>query len=341
MHSEYPGNPRIAVLIPCRNEEKTVGIVVGDFRRALPTSDIYVYDNNSTDGTRRVAAQAGAIVRSERYQGKGSVVRRMFSDVVADIYVMVDGDGTYDAQAAPKMVQMLLDEQLDMVCGNRQSTQAEAFRPGHRLGNRMLSGLVRLIFGSGLRDMLTGYRVFSQRFVKSFPGTAKGFEIETELNVHALQMRLPTAELETDYGARPADSPSKLNTIRDGIVIFRMIGLLVKEERPLLFFGSLAAIVAITGIAMVAPVLVEYWQTGLVPRFPTLIVSVGASVVAALLLTCGLILDTVARARLENRRLAYLRVSMLTPPLPERSGEMDAHTNRPGADRRVRGQVSG
>jgi glycosyltransferase involved in cell wall biosynthesis len=334
MHSAFPGNPRIAVLIPCRNEEKTVGAVVEDFRRALPGSDIYVYDNNSTDGTRHVAALAGAIVRSERHQGKGSVVRRMFSDVEADIYVMVDGDGTYDAAAAPKLVQMLIEDQLDMVCGNRKSTHASAFRPGHRLGNRMLTGLVRLIFGSGLRDMLTGYRVFSQRFVKSFPGTARGFEIETELNVHALQMRLPTAEAETLYGARPPDSPSKLNTIRDGIVIFRMIGLLVKEEKPLLFFGSLALIVALTGTAVMAPVLAEYWETGLVRRFPTLIVSVGAIVVSALLLACGLILDTVARARMENRRLAYLSVSRLFPPLHTQGGETSKHVPLASTDRR-------
>jgi len=340
MQPQFPGNPRIAVLIPCRNEERTVGAVVRDFRRALPTSDIYVYDNNSTDDTRHIAAQAGAIVRRERYQGKGNVVRRMFSDVVADIYVMVDGDGTYEAEAAPKLVRRLIEDQLDMVCANRKSSNVKAFRPGHRLDKRLLTGLVRVIFGQGLRDMLTGYRMFSHRFVKSFPGAAKGFEIETELNVHALQMRLPTAELETRYGARPENSASKLNTIRDGVVIFRMIGLLVKEERPLLFFGCLAAFVALAGLAIVAPVLVEYWQTGLVPRFPTLIVSVGASVIAALLLACGLILDTVARARMENRRLAYLSASMRAPPVLQRD-EVGTHILPPNASFLAEDSISG
>lgn len=325
MQQQFPGNPRIAVLIPCRNEGRTVGAVVRDFRRAIPASDIYVYDNNSTDDTCVVAAQAGAIVRAERYQGKGNVVRRMFSDVVADVYIMVDGDGTYDPQAAPMLVQKLIDGQLDMVCGIRRSSHAKAFRPGHRFGNRLLTGLVQLIFGRGLRDMLTGYRVFSQRFVKSFPGTSKGFEIETELNVYALQMRLPTAEVETNYGARPEHSVSKLSTVRDGIAIFRMIGLLIKEERPLLFFGTFASIVAFGALAFFVPVLLEYGRTGLVPRFPTLIVAVGSGVISGLLLTSGVILDTVARARMESRRLAYLTASMLAPPLQAWEGPGGSH----------------
>jgi glycosyltransferase involved in cell wall biosynthesis len=344
MQSQFPGNPRIAVLIPCRNEERTVAAVVRDFRRAIPASDIYVYDNNSTDDTRVVAAQAGAIVRAERYQGKGNVVRRMFSDIVADIYIMVDGDGTYDAQAAPVLVQKLIDGQLDMVCGIRRSSDSRAFRLGHRFGNRLLTGLVQLIFGRGLRDMLTGYRVFSQRFVKSFPGTSRGFEIETELNVYALQMRLPTDEVETSYGARPENSTSKLSTVRDGIAIFRMIGVLVKEEKPLLFFGTLASLVAFVALAIFAPVLIEYWRTGLVPRFPTLIVAVGAGVLAGLLLTSGVILDTVARARMESRRLSYLAASMLAPPLQAREGQLGgtgAHVLPASASLRAEGRRSG
>jgi glycosyltransferase involved in cell wall biosynthesis len=341
METQFPGNPRIAVLIPCRNEQSTIGTVVRDFRRSLPTSDIYVYDNNSSDDTCVIAEQAGAVVRSERYQGKGNVVRRMFADIVADVYVMVDGDGTYDAQAAPVLVKKLIEGQLDMVCGIRRSSDAKAYRLGHRFGNRLLTGLVQLIFGHGLRDLLTGYRVFSQRFVKSFPSTSKGFEIETELTVHTLQMRLPTAELETDYGARPENSASKLNTVRDGIVIFRMIGLLVKEEKPLLFFGTLALLVALTALGIFAPVLVEYWQTGLVPRFPTLIVAVGASVVAALLLTCGLILDTVARARMESRRLAYLSASMFAPPLPAREDQSGVRSLPAAAPYRAESSRSG
>ena len=315
MYMPVTGSPRIAVLIPCHNEQSTVATVVSDFRRALPTSDIYVYDNNSTDDTARVAAEAGAIVRSERFAGKGNVVRRMFADVAADIYVLVDGDDTYEANAAPALVQALIEGQLDMVCGIRRSSDANAYRRGHRLGNKLLTGLVQFIFGNGNRDLLTGYRAFSQRFVKSFPGTSRGFEIETELTVHALQMRLPTAEIETEYGSRPENSTSKLNTIRDGILILGMIGLLVKEERPLPFFGTLASLVLLAASAVFVPVMAEYFQTGLVPRFPTLIVAVGGAVVAALLLTCGLILDTVTRARMESRRLAYLSASHLAPPL--------------------------
>jgi glycosyltransferase involved in cell wall biosynthesis len=309
------GDPHIAVLIPCHNEARSVGDVVRDFRRALPTSQIYVYDNNSSDDTVGIARAAGAIVRSERYQGKGNVVRRMFADIVADIYVMVDGDGTYDAKAAPTLVQELIDHDLDLVCGIRRPIEVDAFRAGHKFGNRALTGLVRLIFGHGFRDMLTGYRVFSHRFVKTFPGASRGFEIETELAVHALQMRLPIAEIETDYGRRIEGSKSKLNTIRDGILIFQMIGLLVKEEKPFAFFSVLAFLFALTGLVIFAPVLAEYLRTGLVPRFPTLVVAVGAGVLAALLFACGLILDTVSRARRESRRLAYLNASMIAPSL--------------------------
>jgi glycosyltransferase involved in cell wall biosynthesis len=334
----FPGNPRIAVIVPCHNEESTVASVVRDFRKSLPSAEIYIYDNNSTDDTARVAAQAGAIVRSERYPGKGNVVRRMFADVVADIYVIVDGDNTYEAKAAPILVQKLIEGQLDMVCGIRRTSDAKAYRRGHQLGNRLLTGLVQLIFGRGFQDMLTGYRVFSQRFVKSFPSASRGFEIETELNIHALQMRLPTAEVETEYGSRPENSTSKLSTIRDGIVIFRMIGLLVKEEKPFLFFWSLALLVLLAASAIFIPVLVEYWQTGLVPRFPTLIVAVAGGVIAALLATCGLILDSVARARKESRRFAYLSASMAAPPLSARMEQ--AATPVAGASLRAEGQLN-
>ena len=297
---------RVAVLIPCHNEETTVAKVVADFAAALPDAQIWVFDNESTDRTAAAASGAGALVRPVPLRGKGNVVRRMFSDVEADVYVLVDGDDTYDAAAAPLIVARLIEDGLDMVSAARVASQGEAFRAGHRFGNRALSGMVRLIFGRQFEDMLTGYRAFSRRFVKSFPAHSLGFEIETELTVHTLQMRLPTAEIETPYGARPDGSESKLSTFRDGLRILRMIGLLVREERPLQFFGlaGLAALV-VSGL-LAAPVLFEYLRTGFVPRFPSLIVSASLLMVALLCFACGLILDTVSRARLEQRRLAYL-----------------------------------
>jgi glycosyltransferase involved in cell wall biosynthesis len=300
---------RVAVLIPCYNEETAAPLVVKAFREALPDATVYVYDNNSTDRTSEVAAEAGAVVRRARRQGKGNVVRQMFSDVEADIYVLVDGDATYDAAAAPRLIGYLVHNELDMVCGARVTTEQAAYRLGHRLGNRVLTGLVREVFGREFKDMLTGYRVFSRRFVKSFPAASSGFETETELTVHALQMRLPTEEYETVYRARPEGSTSKLNSIRDGIRILRMIGLLVREERPLQFFGAIAAVAVLLAGLLAWPVAAEYFQTGLVPRFPTLIVAVALGVTGLLSLACGLILDTVSRARLEQRRLAYLGVS--------------------------------
>ena len=298
--------PRIAVLIPCHNEAATIGRVVADYARALPGAAIWVFDNNSTDDTAAVAAGAGALIRRVPLQGKGNVVRRMFADVEADIYLLVDGDDTYDAAAAPLLVQRLIEDDLDMVSAARVATHAEAFRAGHRFGNRALSGVVKLIFGRQFEDMLSGYRAFSRRFVKSFPAHSHAFEIETELTVHTLQMRLPSAEIEAPYGARPDGSESKLSTIRDGIRIARMIGLLVREERPLQFF-SVAGIVALALAGLLAlPVLMDYLRTGLVPRFPTLIVAASLFVVALLSFAGGLILDTVSRARLEQRRLAYL-----------------------------------
>lgn len=306
--SQAPAEPRLAVLIPCHNEGATVASVVAAFADALPLASIWVFDNNSTDATVAAAEAAGAIVRPASLQGKGNVVRRMFSDVEADVYVLVDGDGTYDAAVAPMLVQRLIDEDLDMVSAARVSTESQAFRAGHRMGNRALSGVVRIVFGRQFKDMLTGYRAFSRRFVKSFPAHSTGFEIETELTVHTLQMRLPSAEVETAYGARPEGSESKLATIRDGWRILRTISLLVREERPLQFFGLVGAVTAVAGALLAAPVLVEYLRTGYVPRFPTLVVAATLMLVALLSFTCGLILDTVSRARLEQRRLAYLAV---------------------------------
>jgi glycosyltransferase involved in cell wall biosynthesis len=297
---------RIAVLVPCRNEEATVAQVAADFARTLPGAAVWVFDNNSTDATVARAEAAGALVRRAPLKGKGNVVRRMFSDIDADIYVLVDGDGTYDAAAAPAMVRQLVEEGLDMVSAARRSTEVEAFRAGHRLGNRALSGVVQMVFGRQFEDMLTGYRVFSRRFVKSFPAHSHGFEIETELTVHTLQMRLPAAEIEAAYGARPEGSESKLSTFRDGLRILRMISLMVREERPMQFFGIAGLLAVALAALLAAPVLAVYLKTGLVPRLPTLVVAVGLVVTALLSFFCGLILDTVSRLRLEQRRLAYL-----------------------------------
>ena len=301
-----PSEPKVVVLIPCYNEAKPIAHVVKDFKEALPNADIYVYDNNSTDDTVQIAKEAGAFVRTEPQQGKGNVVRRMFSDIDADIYVLVDGDNTYEAKAAPRLIKRLTSETLDMVSGCRVTEIQEAYRPGHRFGNWMLTGIVATIFGKRTDDMLTGYRVFSRRFVKSFPALSRGFEIETELTVHALELRMPIADEQTAYIDRLPGSDSKLNTIRDGIRIFSMIMLLVKEERPLAFFGLLGLFLGVIGVLAGTPVIVEYLQTGLVPRFPTAILASGLGVIAMLSITAGLILDTVTLGRREMKRLAYL-----------------------------------
>jgi glycosyltransferase involved in cell wall biosynthesis len=301
-------SPRIAVLVPCYNEEVAIPRVVAAFRAALPTATVYVYDNNSRDRTAEVAAAGGAVVRREPQQGKGHVIRRMFADVEADVYVLVDGDDTYDAADAPEMVRMLLAEQLDMVTGVRVTDAAAAYRPGHRLGNRVLTGVVRLVFGDRITDMLSGYRAFSRRFAKSFPALAAGFETETEFTVHALELRLPVGELRTRYRERPPGSHSKLNTWRDGFRILRTIGLLVRRERPLPFFATLSAGFAALSLGLAAPVLQTFLETGLVPRLPTAVLSMGLMLLAFLLLACGLILDTVTRGRLEARRIAYLAI---------------------------------
>jgi len=299
----------IAVIIPCHNEEVAIPAVVRAFRAALPSAQVYVYDNKSTDRTAERAAQAGATVGFEPFPGKGNVMRRMFSDIDADVYVLVDGDDTYDASAAPGMVRLLLDGQLDMVNGVRVSDIKEAYRFGHRFGNAMLTQMVATTFGRQFTDMLSGYRVFSRRFVKSFPALAKGFEIETELTVHALELRMKTAEVPAPYKERPEGSVSKLNTLRDGVRILRTIAELIKEERPVWFFGAISLGLALLSLGLAVPVLAEYWHTGLVPRFPTAILSASIMLLAFLSLTCGLILDSVTHARQELKRLAYLAIA--------------------------------
>ncbi len=297
---------RIAVLLPCYNEEAAIAQTVADFQAALPQAIIYVYDNNSSDRTVEVAAAAGAVVRSERMQGKGNVVRRMFADIEADIYVMADGDATYEASAAPELVKLLVDENLDMVVGARKSEVEAAYRRGHRLGNRMLTGMLSQLFGRSFTDILSGYRIFSRRFAKSFPVLSAGFEIETEICVHALELRMPVAERVTAYAARPEGSASKLNTYRDGWRILMMILRLYRSEKPLSFFGVLATIIALIAIILAIPLMVTYAQTGLVPRLPTALLSTGLMIVSALCVSAGLVLDTVVRGRLELRRLSYL-----------------------------------
>ena len=297
---------KIAVLMPCYNEDAAIGATVAGFRAVLPDAEIYVYDNNSTDRTREVAAAAGAIVRTERMQGKGNVVRRMFADVEADIYIMADGDATYEAAAAPAMIAQLLSEQLDMIVGARRSEVEAAYRRGHRFGNALLTNMLAWAFGRSFSDILSGYRVFSRRFVKSFPVLSAGFEIETEISVHALEMRMPVAEVVTAYAARPEGSVSKLSTYSDGWRILKTIAMLFRFERPLLFFGGFGALLAAVAIGLAIPLVVTFLQTGLVPRFPTAVLATGLMLLAALNGFCGLILDTVVRGRREVRRLAYL-----------------------------------
>jgi glycosyltransferase involved in cell wall biosynthesis len=297
---------RIAVLVPCYNEAAAIAQVVADFRAALPAADIYVYDNNSSDDTCAVARAAGAIVRREEQQGKGHVVRRMFADIDAEVYVLVDGDATYHAPSAPGMVDALLDAQADMVVGCRVAEAQAAYRRGHRFGNAMLTRMVGRLFGNRFTDILSGYRVFSRRFVKSFPSGAQGFEIETELTVHALALGLPIVEIETPYGERPAGSVSKLHTYRDGWRILVTIASLFREERPLAFFAIAAGILAGAGVLLAIPLAVTYAATGLVPRLPTAVLATGLVILGALSMVCGLILDTVTRGRREMRRLAYL-----------------------------------
>jgi glycosyltransferase involved in cell wall biosynthesis len=305
----WPNNRRVAVLIPCYNEAAGIAKVVADFRQALPEATVYVFDNNSTDGTAMIAQLAGAFVRCEYRQGKGNVVRRMFSDIDADVYVLVDGDGTYHAPSAPKMLRRLCDEGLDMVVGSRDSIVQEAYRRGHRLGNAVLTGFVARLFGRQFTDILSGYRVFSRRFVRSFPALSSGFEIETEITVHALELRMPIAEISTPYGARIAGSQSKLNTYRDGFRLLRTIVALYRREYPVRFFGGIATALILAAIVLITPILVTYLETGTVPRFPTAILCVGLILSAGLSFSSGLILDTVTHGRREFKRLVYLGAS--------------------------------
>ncbi|HEY1721303.1 MAG TPA: glycosyltransferase family 2 protein [Magnetospirillaceae bacterium] len=297
---------RVAVLLPCHNEERSIGTVVGNFRRVLPEAEIYVYDNVSTDRTSEVAAAAGAIVRQESLKGKGNVVRRMFADIEADAYILCDGDDTYDAVSAPKLVDRLIADNLDMVVAIRREIADTAYRRGHRLGNWLLTSSVTFIFGRGMTDMLSGYRVFSRRFVKSFAALSSGFEIETEMTVHALALRVPMAEIETAYGTRSEGSSSKLRTYRDGLRILGTIFKMFREEKPLSFFSLGSAILAFISIVLGVPIVVEFMETGLVPRFPTAILATGIMILAFLSLTAGFVLDSVMLGRREAKRLNYL-----------------------------------
>jgi hypothetical protein len=305
--------PRVAVLIPCRNEASAIGKVVCDFQTALPDAIVYVYDNNSTDHTALEARAAGAVVRHERLQGKGHVVRRMFADIDADVYILVDGDDTYDAAAAPGMQAMLIERQLDMVSAARYGTEREAYRPGHRFGNVLLTSIVTWAFGDGITDLLSGYRVFSRRFVKSFPALSSGFETETEFTVHALALHMPLQEVRARYRNRAPGTQSKLNTFVDGLRIVRAIVTLIQQERPLQVF-SLTALASVSlGTGLGIPVVFEFLTTGLVPRLPTAVLSTGLILLGFLSLACGLILDAVSRGRKENKRLAYLAIAPLEP----------------------------
>lgn len=307
------------MLVPCHNEAASIAGVVSDFRRCLPAAEIYVYDNNSQDETASLASLAGAHVRREILQGKGNVVRRMFSDVEADLYVLVDGDGTYDAESAREMVQILQRDRLDMVNGARVSTIRDAYRRGHRTGNLVLNGMVARIFGNRITDMLSGYRVFSRRFVKSFPALSSGFEIETELTIHALDLRVPLAEVPTPYRERTAGGMSKLRTYTDGLRILRTIVWLIKQERPLQVFSIASLLLLLSGVAFFIPVWLEYARTGMVPRLPTAILSMGMVLLSFLFLGCGLILDSVALGRREAKRMVYLSIPFFRGNLAERS----------------------
>lgn len=303
----------VAVLLPCYNEEGAIFDVVKAFKKTLSGSKIYVYDNNSTDKTSEVAKKAGAIVRRETHSGKGNVVRRMFADIDADIYIMADGDGTYDAAAAPDLIEKLIEENADMIVGTRSKDAGDQlYRPGHRFGNRMLNKVVHVLFSEGPTDMLSGYRAFSRRFVKSFPASAQGFETETELTIHALKLRLPVFEVQTQYFDRAEGTESKLSTYKDGMRILSFIIFFFKEIKPFFFFGLLALFLALLSLVVGQPVISEYLQTGLVPRFPTAILSVGIMLSGLISFVCGVLLDTVSRGRIEKLRLSYLSYSALS-----------------------------
>ena len=298
--------PRIAVTIPCYNEAVTIAKVIADFRTALPGADIYVFDNNSSDATAQVARDAGAIVRMEQRQGKGHVVRRMFADIEADIYLMVDGDDTYDASIAPTLVELLKRNHVDMVVGTRADVTKDAGRGGHAFGNKLFNKIYGRLFGKQFSDIFSGYRVFTRRFVKSFPAVSSGFEIETEMSVHCSQLGIPTLERPTVYGERPEDSHSKLHTFKDGFRILGMFAMLAKETRPAAFFGAIGLALITLATVLAIPLVMTYAQTGLVPRLPTAILATGLVITAAISAVCGLILDSLARARIEAKRAVFL-----------------------------------
>lgn len=301
------GVRRIAVLVPCYNEALTVAKVVAGFKAALPGCIVYVYDNRSSDGTGDIARAAGAVVRREERPGKGGVMRRMFAEIDADIYVVTDGDATYDAARAPEMIERLVRDDLDVVTGIRDHGNRDAaYRRGHQFGNRAFNWLLGVLFGERPTDMFSGYRALSRRFVKSFPAEARGFEIETELTVHALELRVPTAEIVTSYFERPTGSASKLSTYRDGLRILYTMARLFRDVRPLPFFFGCAFLLAVAGLGLGAGVVIEYLETHLVPRLPTAVLATGLMLLASLALACGMILDSVARGRREVKRLAYL-----------------------------------
>jgi len=303
---------RVAVLLPCCNEEQTIGAVVRAFRDALPHAQVFVYDNNSTDQTITRALEAGAVIGREPMQGKGNVTRRMFADVDADIYVIADGDGTYDAAAAPEMIKRLIDDRLDMVVGARRESNDDdgaAYRRGHRMGNALFNQVVSRLFGVPVGDILTGYRAFSRRYVKTFPALASGFEIETEITIHALELRMPVAEIELPYWSRPEGSTSKLNTWWDGFRILATILFLYKEIRPFRFFGALFIVLAMVSLVLMYPIAITYMETGLVPRYPTTVLATGMMLLGFIMLASGIILDTVSRGRREIKRLRYLSIA--------------------------------
>lgn len=300
------GNPSIACVVPCHNEEAAVGTVVQDLRAALPEAEIYVYDNRSTDRTAEVAREAGAIVRHEPRKGKGNVIRRAFADVDADALLIIDGDDTYDASRARDMVSLLFEGPYDQVLGARREKVEGAYRPGHAVGNRVLTGAVRWLFGNEVTDMLSGYRVFSRRYIKSFPALSREFETETEMTVHSLNLRLPTTEMAVDFKDRPTGSESKLRTYRDGWRILLMIMNLARRERPALVHGAVSGLLALIAAMLGAPVLLEFARTGEVPRLPTAVLAASLVTIAALVLLVGYVLESVVHMRQEQSRLIYL-----------------------------------
>jgi glycosyltransferase involved in cell wall biosynthesis len=324
--------PSVAVLVPCCNEAAAIGAVIDGFQAALPEATIYVYDNNSTDDTAAIAAAHGAIVRSEARQGKGHVVRRMFGDIDADLYVLVDGDDTYEAAIAPRLIGTLRQGPYDVVNAARVGASSAAYRPGHHLGNQLFSGAVRFIFDATWTDMLSGYKVMSRRFVKSFPVNSRGFEVEAELLIHAMEIKAPVAEVPAPYRERGEDSASKLRTFRDGLLILRLILLLIKDDRPLPFFSIVAALLALVAVALAWPIFVDYAHTGLVPRLPTAVLSTGLMLAGLLSLFSGLLLDGLAAARRDAKRLAYLSRPAVPPirdvfDAPARRGTQTGHSH--------------